>query len=344
MRLLNEHHMHLIISRTDAIGDLCLTLPSIGWLKSLHPDWRVTLLVKAYAAPVALACRWVDNVAVLPEQMSQDELSDWLRGMHADHIVHVFPNRRIAAAAKQAGIPQRSGVWGRVYHWFNCNHRVWLSRARSQHHEAYLNLLLLSRVLNMACPDVSTWREQAVSWSGLSALLPDARTTEKNIVLHPYSRGNGREWPIKHFAELAHLMVRDGWQPVIGGTLADAQAFAAHQHLFPGTCLIVMGTDSLDHYMQRIAAARGLVASGTGPLHIAAVLGLPVVGLFPPKPGVNLTRWGAIGPACANLQLPGPCEVVCSNRDCACMRAITPDAVWQALQLQIAATQAQSTP
>ena len=177
--------MHLIISRTDAIGDVCLTLPAIGWLKSIHPDWRITLLVKAYAAPVALACRWANNVAVLPEQMSQDELSEWLRGMQADHILHVFPNRRIAVAAKQAGIPKRSGVWGRIYHWFNCNNRVWLSRARSQHHEAYLNLLLLARVLNMACPDDSQLREQAGNWSGLSALPAFASSSEKNIVLHP---------------------------------------------------------------------------------------------------------------------------------------------------------------
>ena len=330
--------MHLIISRTDAIGDVCLTLPTIGWVKSIHPDWRITLLVKAYAAPVARACHWVDNVAVLPEQMSQDELRDWLRGMQADHIVHVFPNRRIAAAAKQAGIPKRSGVWGRVYHWFNCNNRVWLSRARSQHHEAYLNLLLLSRVLNIACPDDSQLREQAGHWSGLSVLPAYASSSEKNIVLHPYSRGNGREWPIEHFAELAHLMVKDGWHPVVGGTPADAQRFAGEQHLFPATCTSVMGLDSLDNYMQRLAAAAGLVACSTGPLHIAALMGKAAVGVYAPKPLISQQRWGAIGPASTNLQLPGPCETVCGNRDCVCMRAITPDAVWQALQLQMAAS------
>jgi len=328
--------MHLIISRTDAIGDVCLTLPAMGWLKSVHPDWQITMLVKAYAAPVAQSCHWIDTVAVWPENMSEHELSAWLLHMHADHIIHVFPNRRIAVAAKRAGIPLRSGVWGRLYHWFNCNHKVWLSRAHSLHHEAYLNLLLLAKVLNIACPDDALMRQQVVNWSGIRLTAnPDTAPT-KDIVLHPYSRGSGREWPIVNFAELARLMVNDGWHPMIGGTAQDAEIFATQQHLFPAGYTNVMGADTLEQYMQRIASSAGLVASSTGPLHMASLLGQACVGLFPPKQGVNQVRWGGMSPAGANLQLPQDCEKTCSNHDCDCMRALSPALVWQALQQQMA--------
>ena len=328
--------MHLIISRTDAIGDVCLTLPAMGWLKSVHPDWQITMLVKAYAAPVAQSCHWIDTVAVWPENMSEHELSAWLLHMHADHIIHVFPNRRIAVAAKRAGIPLRSGVWGRLYHWFNCNHKVWLSRAHSLHHEAYLNLLLLAKVLNIACPDDALMRQQVVNWSGIRLTAnPDTAPT-KDIVLHPYSRGSGREWPIVNFAELARLMVNDGWHPMIGGTAQDAEIFATQQHLFPAGSTNVMGADTLEQYMQRIASSAGLVASSTGPLHMASLLGQACVGLFPPKQGVNQVRWGGMSPAGANLQLSQDCEKTCSNHDCDCMRALSPALVWQALQQQMA--------
>jgi len=328
--------MHLIISRTDAIGDVCLTLPAMGWLKSVHPDWQITMLVKAYAAPVAQSCHWIDTVAVWPENMSEHELSAWLLHMHADHIIHVFPNRRIAVAAKRAGIPLRSGVWGRLYHWFNCNHKVWLSRAHSLHHEAYLNLLLLAKVLNIACPDDALMRQQVVNWSGIRLTAnPDTAPT-KDIVLHPYSRGSGREWPIVNFAELARLMVNDGWHPMIGGTAQDAEIFATQQHLFPAGSTNVMGADTLEQYMQRIASSAGLVASSTGPLHMASLLGQACVGLFPPKQGVNQVRWGGMSPAGANLQLSQDCEKTCSNHDCYCMRALSPALVWQALQQQMA--------
>jgi ADP-heptose:LPS heptosyltransferase len=334
--------MHLIISRTDAIGDVCLTLPAMGWLKSVHPDWQITMLVKAYAAPVAQACQWIDTVAIWPEHMAEEELSEWLWQMHADHIIHVFPNRKIAKAAKQAGIPIRSGVWGRIYHWFNCNRKVWLSRAGSQHHEAYLNLLLLAKVLNIACPDDALMRQQVVNWSGMRLPANPDNTISKDIVLHPYSRGNGREWPIEHFAELARLMVNDGWHPMIGGTAQDAAVFAAQQHLFPAGCSNVMGADTLALYMQRIARSAGLVASGTGPLHMASLLGQACVGLFPPKQGVNQVRWGSLSPAGTNLQLDKDCEKTCSNHDCDCMRALSPTQVWQALQQQMAVCAAQT--
>ena len=88
--------------------------------------------------------------------------------------------------------------------------------------------------------------------------------------------------------------------------------------------------------MQRIARSAGLVASGTGPLHMASLLGQACVGLFPPKQGVNQLRWGGISPAGANLQLPKACEKTCSNHDCDCMRALSPAQVWQALQQQMA--------
>jgi heptosyltransferase-3 len=329
--------MHLIISRTDAIGDVCLTLPSIGWLKSLFPQWRITLLVNAYAAPVAQACQWVDAVAVLPTEMQAPALADWLKPMQADQIVHVFPNRKIAQAAKQAGIAKRSGVWGRVYHWFNCNDLVWMTRARSPLHEAQLNVLLLSKLLRLPCPALDSIRANAVLWSGIDFGLADFSNSSKDILLHPYSRGNGREWPTEFFAELAHLIVKEGWRPVVGGTASDAQVFGLHQHLFPTETLVALGQDSLSGYMQRIADSAALVASSTGPLHVASAMGKPSVGIYAPKPRIDKHRWGAIGPHSCNLQQEATCQTACSNRDCLCMRAIQPAVVWQALQAQLTA-------
>jgi ADP-heptose:LPS heptosyltransferase len=179
-------------------------------------------------------------------------------------------------------------------------------------------------------------RQQVVNWSGIRLTAnPDTAPT-KDIVLHPYSRGSGREWPIVNFAELARLMVNDGWHPMIGGTAQDAEIFATQQHLFPAGYTNVMGADTLEQYMQRIASSAGLVASSTGPLHMASLLGQACVGLFPPKQGVNQVRWGGMSPAGANLQLSQDCEKTCSNHDCDCMRALSPALVWQALQQQMA--------
>jgi len=332
---LQAQNTHIIISRTDAIGDVCLTLPSIGWLKSTYPEWRVTLLVNAYAAPVAQACNWVDSVAVLPAEMDTAALSYWLKDMHADQIVHVFPNRKIAKASKLAGITKRSGVWGRIYHWFYCNEFVWMSRARSPMHEAQLNLLLLSKLLKHDCPDAVSIRAQAVVWSGMKPAKKNLSDLSKDIVLHPYSRGHGREWPTQYFAELAQLMVKSGWRPVVAGTAIDAIQFESHQHLFPPETNVMFGKESLADYLSRISESAGLVASSTGPLHIAAAMGKPSIGIYAPKARIDKRRWGAIGPATRNLQHGVNCQTRGSNRDCQCMRQIKPAEVWDALQFQL---------
>jgi heptosyltransferase-3 len=327
--------MHLLLSRTDAIGDVCLTLPAIGWLKSQRPDWMISILVKPYAEPVAQACHWLDAVFVLPDDLNVQQTVAWLEDLNIDHLVHVFPNRMLAKAGKQAGIQKRSGVFGRPFHWLTCNNLVWLSRANSRQHEALLNIQLLAKLLGLPAPSFADLQQHLLAWGGLPAWPAHHQAQSKQVILHLYSRGSGREWPIAHFATLAHRLVALGYQPVVTGTKADAQSFSQDAALFPNETLNVMGQDSLADLLKRISQAAGLVASGTGPLHMATLTGCPSVGLFPPRQNIDSLRWGAIGPASANLELNKRCELKCRNKSCACMAAITPVQVISQLQNQI---------
>jgi ADP-heptose:LPS heptosyltransferase len=73
-----------------------------------------------------------------------------------------------------------------------------------------------------------------------------------------------------------------------------------------------------------IGASDGLVASGTGPLHISAALGRPTLGLFPPLKPIDPARWGALGEQARVLCVDRPCGACADPAACACMRAITP--------------------
>ena len=327
--------MKLIISRTDAIGDVCLTLPTIGWLKSIRPDWQISMLVSDYSAPLAKACRWIDEVVVIDHDLETGALARLLRLQKADHIIHVFPHRKLAKAAHIANIPKRAGVWGRLYHWLHCNAWVFMSRARSPHHEAYLNLDLVARSLGLACPTSTELQANMVAWSGLKPDPCPSPFDFDYVILHPYSRGNGREWPTEHFASLAHQIADHGWVPVICGTTADQASFKPFQHLFPARSVFHFGQDNLSQYMARIQSSAALVASGTGPLHIASALGKWTFGLFPPRKNINTARWGGFGPQSINFEIPGPCQNNCSNQDCACMLAIQPDRVWAQLKTHL---------
>lgn len=315
----------LLISRIDAIGDLALTLPAIGWLKSVQPDLSIEVLASAYASDVARACEFVDQVHIWPSEEAAQ--AHFFNNLHIDHIIHVHPQPLIARHAKQQGISKRSGVYGRFYHIMNCNDWLFMSRSRTGLHESYLNLLVVAKSTKHAPPSFELFKNNIVRWSGLSHLRSASASSQKKVILHPFSRGSGREWPIGHFAVLAHQLVAHQYVPLLCGTQGDLDRMQSHLHEFPSDTQCLMGAMNLQQYIELIGQSAGLVASGTGPLHVASLMGVPVVGLYPPRPEIDSKRWGVLSPHGSSLQVGLSCSNTCENQSCFCMKKITVDAV-----------------
>jgi ADP-heptose:LPS heptosyltransferase len=83
---------------------------------------------------------------------------------------------------------------------------------------------------------------------------------------------------------------------------------------------------------QFIAQADGLIASGTGPLHLAAAIGQRTLGLFPPTRPMHPGRWAALGQARQQpVYRPAALRRLRKLRimTCDCMRAIKAEDVLQ---------------
>ncbi|MDQ3395124.1 MAG: glycosyl transferase family 9, partial [Bacteroidota bacterium] len=107
---------HIIISRTDKIGDVILTLPLAGALKKEFPQVKISFLGNSYTKAVILNAAHVDSFYDWDE-IKNDAVAK-MKKIGADAIVHVFPKRPIASAAKKAGIKIRIGTSHRVFHWW----------------------------------------------------------------------------------------------------------------------------------------------------------------------------------------------------------------------------------
>jgi glycosyltransferase involved in cell wall biosynthesis len=201
----------IIVSRTDAIGDVVLTLPMCGILKSQFPDLRIAFFGRSYTKDVIDACEHIDEFLNYDEfeQLEEHEREHFLRKTHAEAIIHVFPKKKIARAAKRAGIGLRIGTSSRLHHWLYCNKLVALSRRNSDNHEAQLNLsLLYSFGIESTFP-----LNRIHQYYGITnvPVLPEQFTKlidpEKlNVIIHPKSRGNGREWGLDNFQRLIEMM------------------------------------------------------------------------------------------------------------------------------------------
>jgi heptosyltransferase-3 len=324
---MSHHQRTFIISRVDAIGDVVLSLPVAGVLKELFPNSRILFLGNNYTQEIIGACKHVDAFLNWDELKKTDDASRVraLQATGADAIIHVLPNKEIAGLAKKAGIQLRIGTTNRAYHWYTCNKLVRLSRKNSPYHEAQLNLRLLG-VLG-AKPLYSL--QEIPGYYGLtqlSSLPPDIESLKEpgkfNLILHPKSRGHGREWGLDNFIRLAGSLPAERFKIFVTGTPAEKEALEPLFSQCPGV-IDMVGKLTLPQFIAFIARADGLLASGTGPLHVAAALGIHALGLFPPLRPIHPERWAPLGPRAMVFCLEAPCKGCPGAQDCACMRNIS---------------------
>ena len=89
------NNKNVIVSRTDSIGDVMLSLPICAWLKSKFPQVRITFLGRGYTRPVLDAYSKIDSFEDWDDYASlpKPEAIKKIRGLNADAIVHLFPSK-----------------------------------------------------------------------------------------------------------------------------------------------------------------------------------------------------------------------------------------------------------
>ena len=125
--------MNIVISRTDSIGDVILTIPITGYLKEKYPDCKIFFLGRTYTKAIISSSANIDifiNWDDLSNQKEKEQI-EFLRKLQIDWFIHIFPNKQIARLAKKAGIPNRVGTSHRTYHLLTCNRLVRFSRKKS---------------------------------------------------------------------------------------------------------------------------------------------------------------------------------------------------------------------
>jgi heptosyltransferase-3 len=298
----NKQIKHILINRIDAMGDVVLQLPTCIYLKQLYPDVTISMLGRSYTRPVVDACKAIDHFINYDEigALSTNEIADIFKEKGVDAIVHEFPKRHIAEAAKKAGVKLRIGTTSRNYHFFTCNRLIRLSRGKSDLHEAQQNIYLCKPLGVTHVPTLGTisyyYKDNFKPSIELPARFKDQLTDDKfNLIIHSKSNGNGREWDMDRFTALIKLLPADKFRIFITGSENEHELFKTWIPQLPSHVIDLSGKMSLNELIAFIYNADGLLASGTGPLHVAAASGIHTLGLFPISRSINATRWAPLG-------------------------------------------------
>jgi len=298
----NDNIRHILISRIDAVGDVVLTLPACIYLKQQIPGVIISFLGRSYTRPIVDACSAVDHFIDYEElelMTDQEQISN-IRSRNIDVIVHTFIKTTIARLGKKAGIPIRIGITSKNSHFFYCNRLIRLSRRKSFLHEAQRPIFLLRGIGIDHVPTQGTlaysFKDYFKPTCELSPeLTRNIKPDKFNLIMHPKSNGSGREWDMDNFAALAKLLPASKFNIIITGSPKEALLFKDWVKDLPDHVTDLSGKMSLDELVAFIFKADGLLASGTGPLHIAAATGIHTLGLFPISWAMNATQWAPLG-------------------------------------------------
>ncbi len=289
---------HILLVRTDRIGDLVLSLPMLPLLKRRFPSADITILVREYTRELIDGHSCVSAVLLYDKQGVKRgfrALLGELRSRRFDIAVVPYPRFRVALLLALAGIPIRVATGYRWYS-FLFNRRVYEHRKDARRHEVEYNLHLLAPlgITSDGRPDFElkadgNARRRVEDMLRSRGIQPG----ERFAVLHTGSGGSARDWSPENFSRLGDRLAEEqALKIVLTGSREEQPLVERVRSAMRCSSVSFAGEVSLMELAALLASASLVVANSTGPLHIAAVQNVPVIAFYPPIVQCSAVRWG----------------------------------------------------
>ncbi len=342
----------ILVRAPNWIGDAVMCEPALRGLRSLFPSAELTILAKPSIAELYTGCSGVDQVLVYDDKGSHVgiagkwALAGLLRRHHFDLAV-LFQNAFEAAfLAWLAGIPRRYGYAtdGRVLF---LTQPVGVPHPESLVHqvEYYWNMLKplgVSGDAPLPTLHVSTDEDHIVDTRLASAGIDSAHLM---VGINPGSTyGSAKRWLPERFAEVAQRVVRQLEKEVGVGVAVAILGGRGEESLGKSIAsrldcrsVVLSGATTIRELMTVVKRCCLLITNDTGPMHIAAAFGVPIVAVFGPTDSRTTAPYGQEQSV---VREPVDCAP-CLLRDCPidhrCMTRISVDRVYETVLKQISA-------
>jgi ADP-heptose:LPS heptosyltransferase len=280
---------HILLTHTGGgLGDLLLSTPIAAALKRRFPDAGITCWAHPAHAPVLEGNGSVDRVWTADPSGPWRTLLRELQDARYDLAVMPWTNTRQAWLVALAEIPRRVGPGSRMQYGFLFTDRVADLAAHGDTNTHFVDLqLAFARALDCDTSGLVPAITLSPSERRVAAELlarEGIRVDEPFCVLH-VGRGmdiRNRPWPTARFSEIGRRLHGElGLRVVLTGTSIERDMIQGTAAAIGEGAVSLAGRTSLRQACAVMAHARLCVSLDTGPMHVAAALGVPVVALFP---------------------------------------------------------------
>jgi len=345
--------MKILVRATNWVGDAIMSIPALAVIRGRFPHAEVVILARPWVADLYRDQGFLDRLILFDHTgrhsgfLGLERLAVELRRDEFDLAILLPNSFQSVWIAWRAAIPQRIGYARDARSWL-LTQPVPLPRpGEIPPHEPFYYLELLRRIglfkelhpieriglrIDSAARDRA---EETLRRAG-------CRSGAFRIALAPGAAyGSAKCWPPDRFAALASRLIADFDADVIlFGTSSErvvAEKIAAGMRRLP---VMLVGQTPIRDFPALLASCRLFIGNDSGAMHVAAAVGLPVVGIFGPTDPFGTAP---VTPTSALVRQPVSCSP-CFLRHCPvdhrCMTRISVDQVYHAARQFIASGRA----
>ena len=293
--------MRILVVRLGSLGDIIHTLPAVAALRRALPEARIDWLVDASHQEMVARVPAIDARIVLEERT----IAAWLnaaatlRRRGYDAAVDFQGLFKSAILARASGAKRVLGfsIWhlrerGARAFYTETGERPEPSNARtSERHVIRKNLELAKRLAPSIDPDGPLEFPLHVTPSADVENLKHALDGEPYAVLNPGAAWPNKRWPPERFGQVAaFLRARHGLRSVVTWGPGEQQLADVAVTMSEGAA-VMAPLLPLGALMSLLADARLMVSGDTGPTHLAAALGIPIVAPYGPTSAARNGPW-----------------------------------------------------
>lgn len=334
--------LRVVVHRTGSLGDTLVALPALRLVRASFPNAQIILLgnrpVSASAAPAAAV---LDSLGLVQDHVvytSQGALAA-AREIHRlvrrlrPQVVVSLSSRTSALVAlrdyalfKLAGVPRVLGLMP----WQRGLRRVSAGGPEARHEREAQRLARLLRALgSVNLNDPQSWQLDP-AWpdrAGLSQLIPEWKWEPSYFCIAIGTKAPSNDWGQQRWKEaLAELARQAASQRLI--CIGSSEDFARSAELlahWPGGGENLCGRLDLRQTAAVLVQSRLLLGHDSGPMHLAAALGVPAVAVFSRRN--PLGKWFPLGPNHATLYSQVACAgcglATCARHDNLCTQQVS---------------------
>ena len=297
-----SHPDKILVVRLSAVGDVVRTIPAVQALRRHYPDSIIHWLVEDRCSELLVGLSGIDELRIVPrrewKQMGTIQqiagfcnLVRSLRAEQYDLYMDYHGILKSGMYGAMSRIPRRIGYPKGIAKEWNILFNNEILPPHDAHMSRYVRNLLLTRYLDPAATEERPGLPLTDADHGFAAdfLNRNGLGNRPFIFLYPGTspRGRYKRWEPVRYAEVVDRLADMGWTTLIGWGPGEEPIVAEIRGSTRGEPLVPPLT-TLKQLAAFIDRASLFIGGDTGPMHMASMLGTPVVTLFGPSdPVIN---------------------------------------------------------